>query len=169
MDFFVLNRKSIHQTINSLRDSEIVEGDTAEIKTLKFKTAIHCRHDLLHLLVSEVLGEQAYLGVTRPISRVFSTLELDEDIGKLTPDIVIVQDDFLLIIDVSITTQVELTRSEKIIKYNVLSKVADLLDVEFRLHILSVKPSLDNLIDEGLKLDIKFPEALLNAFFFAVQ
>jgi hypothetical protein len=91
--------------------------DVQDILYDNYCTLLHLRHDLLHLFVSDTLGQIASLGTSMKVKNLFPNLTFDKKLGKLTPDIVVINGLNVTIIDVSITTSPEFSRSEKILKY----------------------------------------------------
>lgn len=98
------------------RNFSIDDSDNIEHLIERHKSLLHLRHDLLHILVCDLIGDVAVLGVTNKIKNLFP-LQFPQNIGKLTPDIVYKHHNRVFIIDVTVRSRPEKARAEKIIKY----------------------------------------------------
>jgi len=164
MDIFVLNSHNIKQVTLMLKDCAHLAGDSDEITVMKFKTALHCRHDYLHIAVCELLGEVAMIGSNRKIKDVFN-IPIPDNISNLSPDIITLTETKLIIRDVTISSQVEHTRQDKIEKYNQLKIIAEELNLDFAVYIIALRPSLENLFNEFLLAEIKPNDDVIKSFY----
>jgi hypothetical protein len=166
MDVLSINRSAFRSVKKQLSNCLPVLEDTDEMLFSKFKTALHCRHDFLHIIVAESIGTPALLGVTQPV---FNILDVPEEYPfNLTPDI-FVQGDPGLILDVTVSVSYETERSSKLIKYKPLADALEQMGTIYELKIIAVHPNLENLLNEFAAAGIYLSEDLHRLFLNSYQ
>nr|QLF99175.1 RNA-dependent RNA polymerase [Halophytophthora RNA virus 8] len=120
--------------------------DVQEIQVKKYFTLLHCRHDLIHYLINEILLLPNVFGSNNFLEKEFGDL-LGKDLSKYSPDIVSLQGDKLLIADVSCSWNKDYHYNEKSLKYspiiNSLRQNTDLLIPDF--YLIWVDPTWSKL------------------------
>jgi cap-snatching RNA endonuclease len=155
MSFYTNEQTRLNTLLHSLVDPILstarpdIELDNLEILKVKAKTLGNLLHNSLHVFFCYLLNITPHLDTSFRFCDYFG---LDPDYQKkthLTPDIVFVTDDFIYIIDVTVTVAPELARQSKIEKYSVLVEFCkEYLNKESCVFAVALNKNLQNLETE---------------------
>jgi len=137
---------SLKQALHSLVDDKLTKEDLLS----HYEETYRLRHDAAHLLLSQWLNIDVNLGLDKSIQQWFPNIKFEK---KQHPDIVHIIDSCVILGDVSVSTDINMSRAHKTNKYQSIVDV--LTENGYKIFFITfiLKPSLNNLQHELLKID----------------